>query len=69
MRQAAADQDYETIRTMGHRIKGLAGSYRFPDIGTVGHQLEQAARARDIQTIQNEIDHLAMLLAQLHKAA
>ena len=29
MQEALAQQDYEAIRTMGHRMKGLAGSYGF----------------------------------------
>lgn len=69
MRQAAAQQDYETIRTMGHRIKGVAGSYGFPDIGAVGHLLEQSAKARDQAAIQQGIEQLAMMLIHLDQAA
>ncbi|MBI4002958.1 MAG: response regulator, partial [Nitrospira defluvii] len=69
MRQAAARQDYEAIRTMGHRIKGVAGSYGFPDIGTVGQRLEQSARARDLAAIHREIEQLAAILVQLDQAA
>jgi CheY-like chemotaxis protein/HPt (histidine-containing phosphotransfer) domain-containing protein len=69
MRQAADQQDYEAIRIMGHRIKGLAGSYGFHDIGALGHQLEQAAQARDLAAIHHEIMKLAAILAQTERAA
>lgn len=69
MRQAAAQQDYGTIRSMGHRIKGVAGSYGFPDIGAVGHLLEQSARACDLVAVQQGIEQLAVMLAHLDQAA
>lgn len=69
MQQAAAQQDYETIRIMGHRIKGLAGSYGFHDIGALGQQLEQAAQARDLAAIHHEIMKLAAILTQTERAA
>jgi CheY-like chemotaxis protein len=69
MRQAAAQQDYETIRTMSHRIKGVAGSYGFPDIGALGQLLEQAARTGDLAAIHQGIDRLAALLRHLDQAA
>ena len=69
MRQAAAQKDYEAIRTMGHRIKGVAGSHGFPDIGAVGQRLEESARSRDFVSIQGQIAQLAAILNQLDQAA
>ena len=69
MQEAVAQQDYEAIRTMGHRIKGVAGSYGFPDIGAVGQRLEESARSRDLVAIQGEIAQLAAILHQLDQAA
>ncbi len=69
MQEALAKQDYEAIRTMGHRIKGVAGSYGFPDIGTVGQRLEESAHSRDLIAIQGEIAQLAAILHQLDQAA
>ena len=69
MQEAVAQQDYEAIRKMGHRIKGVAESYGFPDIGAVGQRLEESARSRDCVAIQGEIAHLAAILHQLDQAA
>ncbi len=69
MRDAIAQGDYEAVRTMGHRMKGLAGSYGFPDIGMAGARLEQAATDHDLASIRQAIDHLAEILARTSRAA
>jgi PAS domain S-box-containing protein len=69
IQEAVARQDYGAIKTMGHRIKGLAGSYGFPDIGAVGQRLEQAAGARDLTAVHREIETLAAILSQTDRAA
>ncbi len=69
MQDALAQEDYEAIRTTGHRMKGLAGSYGFSDIGAVGERLELAARSRDLAAIRQEIDQLATILAGVNEAA
>lgn len=50
-------------------MKGLSGSYGFPEIGAVGQRLEQAARSGDLAAIQQEIDHLETILADADQAA
>ena len=69
MQDALVQEDYDAIRTTGHRMKGLAGSFGFPDIGAVGQQLEQAARSRDRAAIRRELDGLATILAGVDQAA
>jgi HPt (histidine-containing phosphotransfer) domain-containing protein len=69
MQDALVQGDYEAIRTTGHRMKGLAGSFGFPDIGAVGQRLEQAARSRDREAIRRELDGLATILAGVDQAA
>ncbi|MBA2485932.1 MAG: Hpt domain-containing protein [Nitrospira sp.] len=69
MQRAAAQQDFEALKAMGHRIKGVAGSYGFPDIGADGQRLEQSAQARDLAAIHLAIEHLAAILAQVDQAA
>jgi PAS domain S-box-containing protein len=56
--------DFETIHTIGHRIKGLAGSYGLTEIGAVGASLEQAAGQSDHTTVRGQIERLSQLLAQ-----
>ncbi|ULA58778.1 MAG: hypothetical protein LZF60_80171 [Nitrospira sp.] len=68
MQDAIERGDFEFIRIMGHRIKGLAGSYGLPDIGLAGAQLEQAARDQDLAAMRRTIDQLAARLAQASQA-
>lgn len=69
MQDALVQGDYEAIRTTGHRMKGLAGSFGFPDIGAVGQRLEQAARSRDREAMRRELDGLATMLDGADQAA
>jgi len=69
MQDAIERGDYEIIRTMGHRIKGLAGSYGFPDIGLAGAQLEQAATNQDLASIRQAIDQLSAILTRARQVA
>ena len=41
-RQALSRGDLETVRRLGHRLKGSAGSYGFGELGQAGAALEQA---------------------------
>ena len=68
LQDAIERRDCEFIQTTGHRLKGLAGSYGFPDIGLAGAQLEQAAREQDVVAMRRTIDQLAALLAQASQA-
>ena len=68
MQEAIEQGDFEAIRIIGHRIKGLAGSYGFHDIGLSGAQLEQAAKDQDIAAMRRTIDCLTGLLAQARQA-
>lgn len=69
MQDALVQGDYDAIRTTGHRMKGLAGSFGFPDIGALGQRLEQAARSRDREAIRRELDGLATILDGVDQAA
>lgn len=62
---AIAAQDWTTIQTIGHRIKGLAGSYGFAEIGSIGGLLEEAARAQQMDRIESEREQLKRVLERL----
>ncbi|HJU06431.1 MAG TPA: CHASE domain-containing protein [Nitrospiraceae bacterium] len=49
---ALARDDFESIRILGHGIKGIGGCYGFEGISEIGHALEQAAKAMDGETIR-----------------
>ncbi|MDL1890355.1 Hpt domain-containing protein, partial [Nitrospirales bacterium NOB] len=45
-------KDLETIRLLGHRMKGDGGGYGFPLISAIGHRLEQAALRQDLVALE-----------------
>lgn len=69
MRDAVDQGNFESLRTMGHRIKGLAGSYGFSEIGLAGAHLEQAAKARDLASVREALTELGLLLDRAEEAA
>jgi CheY-like chemotaxis protein len=68
--QAAIDEkDIDRIRTIGHRIKGLAGSYELHDIGAIGSHIEQAALNKDIQQVTVEVSRLLEAVREANEAS
>jgi len=59
---ALANGDYETIRVLGHSMKGSGGGYGFDDITTIGAALEQAAKRQDRDAINEGLEQLAHYL-------
>ena len=60
--QAVDKHDFETIRVLGHTMKGTGGGYGFDAITEMGRTLEEAAKSRDIAVIRQGA---AALLAYL----
>ena len=57
--------DLNTIRLLGHRMKGDGGGYGFDQISTIGHHLEEAAMANDLLGLQHQQDNLRIFLARV----
>ncbi|MCE9535153.1 MAG: Hpt domain-containing protein, partial [Nitrospirae bacterium] len=67
--QTAIDaKNADTIRTIGHRIKGLAGSYGLETIGLIGSALEVAALDRDFERVTVEVQRLVAALREAQEA-
>ncbi|HEV2198869.1 MAG TPA: ATP-binding protein [Bryobacteraceae bacterium] len=62
LHQALAAGDFETIRGIGHNCKGTAKGYGFPEISAVSAAVEQAARARDAESLETAIGEFERLL-------
>ena len=60
---AALDSDdYEQIRTIGHKMRGSGTGYGFPEITAIGQRVELAAKSRDEKKTR---EHLTELSAHL----
>jgi HPt (histidine-containing phosphotransfer) domain-containing protein len=60
--EAVDKQDFETIRVLGHTMKGTGGGYGFDAITEIGRDLETAAKEANVPTIRQKA---AALLAYL----
>ncbi|MBI5874368.1 MAG: Hpt domain-containing protein [Deltaproteobacteria bacterium] len=54
--------DYETIRILGHSMKGAGGGYGFDAITEIGASLEQSAKDKNAEEIRKKIDELSTYL-------
>lgn len=66
IRSALAEQDYKTIQTLGHRMKGDGGGYGFDRITEIGGVMELAAERHDHPAIEQYTAELEDFLARLH---
>jgi HPt (histidine-containing phosphotransfer) domain-containing protein len=50
---AIAQGDFDLIQSIGHKLKGNAGSYGFDALTTLGDSFEQAGKNRDLDSAKN----------------
>ena len=66
LRTAMAQKDFETIRVLGHRMRGDGGGYGFNAISAIGGMMELAAGRRDEPAIQRQTAELEDFLTRVH---
>ena len=47
LKVALAAADFEQLRQLGHRMKGVGNSYGFTHVSTIGKEIEDGARSGD----------------------
>jgi len=57
--------DYETIRILGHSMKGSGGGYGFNEITTIGMFIEKAAKENSAEEIKNWLEKLLKYLEKV----
>ena len=62
MSVALEQSDYETIRILGHTMKGAGGGYGFNAITDMGQSLEQSAMNKDSEEIRKLVGKLSTYL-------
>jgi len=63
--QAVDALDFESIQTIGHRMKGSAESFGFDQAGEIGKTLEFAAKENDIHAMKQALVLLADYLDRI----
>ena len=65
MLDAVQRGDFETVRLLGHSMKGAGGGYGFDAITEIGAALEQAAKQRNAVEIRDRVHELSRYLDQV----
>lgn len=65
MLEALNHGDYETIRILGHSMKGAGGGYGFDAITEIGASLEQFAKDKETEEIRKKINELSSYLERI----
>lgn len=56
---ALDDGEFETVRILGHSMKGSGGGYGFDAISEIGAALEQAAKGKNTDEIRQQVSDLS----------
>lgn len=65
LRAALAAGDFEQIRQLGHRMKGVGTSYGFEQVSVLGKQIEDGAKAADRAGLSARLVEYADYLARV----
>jgi HPt (histidine-containing phosphotransfer) domain-containing protein len=65
VQEALAIGNFDTIRTLGHRMRGDGGGYGFHMISEIGHALEKAALEKDSHEITARVQELNTYLGRI----
>lgn len=65
LRSALSASDFEQLRQLGHRMKGVGNSYGFAFVSTVGKRVEDAAKLSDTIALQACVDEYAEYLTRV----
>ena len=65
LRAALAAADFEQLRQLGHRMKGVGNSYGFAHVSTLGKYIEDGARSGDRALLEATIAQYSDYLAKV----
>jgi HPt (histidine-containing phosphotransfer) domain-containing protein len=65
LQAALAAGDFDQLRLLGHRMRGVGNSYGFARISEIGKQIEEGVRSGDRASLGAGISHYADYLASV----
>jgi HPt (histidine-containing phosphotransfer) domain-containing protein len=65
LKSALAAADFEQLRQLGHRMKGVGNSYGFEHVSTIGKYVEDGARTGDRAGLAASIAEYGEYLAKV----
>lgn len=66
MRSAIAARDFERLRKIGYRMRGIGGSYGFDEVSALGRRIEESAEAKDLKALKEHLSEYKAYLACVH---
>jgi HPt (histidine-containing phosphotransfer) domain-containing protein len=68
LRVALAASDFERLRLLGHRMRGVGNSYGFDEVTDIGKQIEAGARSGDKAGLEKHIAQYGDYLSRVEIA-
>ena len=68
LRVALAAADFEQLRQLGHRMRGVGNSYGFEQVSVLGKHIEEGARSGDKASLEAHIAAYGEYLSKLQIA-
>jgi HPt (histidine-containing phosphotransfer) domain-containing protein len=68
LRAALASADFEQLRQLGHRMRGVGNSYGFERVSMLGKHIEDGARSGDKASLEARIAEYGDYLAKVQIA-
>src|SRR4051812_41948517 len=68
LRAALAAADFEKLRQLGHRMRGVGNSYGFERVTSLGKEIEDGARSGDKDSLASHIAAYADYLSKVQVA-
>jgi HPt (histidine-containing phosphotransfer) domain-containing protein len=68
LRAALAAADFEQLRQVGHRMRGVGNSYGFERVSSLGKEIEDGARSGDKASLEAHIAAYGDYLSKLQVA-
>lgn len=65
LRAALETSDFAQLQRIGHRMKGLGGSYGFERVTQLGKRIEDGARGRDTASVEACVGEYARYLEKV----
>jgi HPt (histidine-containing phosphotransfer) domain-containing protein len=65
LRAALATADFDQLRQLGHRMRGVGSSYGFDLVSVFGARIEEGARTGDRAVIENCVAEYSEYLAKV----
>jgi HPt (histidine-containing phosphotransfer) domain-containing protein len=65
LKKAADEGDFESLRSIGHSLKGVGGGYGFEKMSQIGAEIEIAAKGQQLDDIKTGVSELENYLQNI----